>query len=376
MVFNLSISQQLSNKGRTKRKKTMAGPNPKDSMKSTWRTADKSTWSRHHFIIDFLNAYHYDLNKEVPVFSKQDKLPHLPQLPQHIWVLFHAFIPLAVHQALLYYPPLQEGVGRLAAFALYFMSFNVIVIREVNILRRLAHKYGFLDGDVHERDGVPDVGVDKVAQSLYKTTGSRLALAIWLSYDPAVSPLEVMSEPSWWGWLALEIGLYGVVLDFWFYWYHRAMHDVDGLWRFHRTHHLTKHPNPLLAAYADHEQEFFDMVGVPFMTYLTLRVIGLPLGFYEWWICHQYIAYTEVYGHSGLRIHLTPPTTLNWFLEYFDSEIVIEDHDLHHRKGWRKSHNYGKQTRLWDRIFGTCTERIESVPQNVDYANPAHMPIF
>jgi sterol desaturase/sphingolipid hydroxylase (fatty acid hydroxylase superfamily) len=57
-------------------------------------------------------------------------------------------------------------------------------------------------------------------------------------------------------------------------------------------------------------------------------------------------------------------------------ELCVEDHDLHHRQGWRKSHNYGKQTRVWDRLFGTCGTRIESVPDNVDYVNQAYMPIM
>lgn len=78
-----------------------------------------------------------------------------------------------------------------------------------------------------------------------------------------------------------------------------------------------------------------------------------------------------VYG-----IHLTAPSTLSWLLEMFNVEIVIEDHDLHHRKGWRKSHNYGKQTRLWDRIFGTCCGRIEPAEGKVDYVNQAHMPML
>jgi hypothetical protein len=70
--------------------------------------------------------------------------------------------------------------------------------------------------------------------------------------------------------------------------------------------------------------------------------MGLPMWFYEWWICHQYIACIEVLGHSGLRVHLTGTSTLSWLLRMLDAEIVIEDHDLHHRKGWRKSNNYGK----------------------------------
>jgi sterol desaturase/sphingolipid hydroxylase (fatty acid hydroxylase superfamily) len=354
---------------------TSTKTNPKDSIKSTWRQGDRKDWTIHHWLIEILNAHPVSLDKEIPIHPKTDKVPHVGQANQHIWVLLHAFVPLAIHQAWLNLTG-YNSLGAFAAFNLYFTAFNAVVVREVHILRRLGHKYGFLDGDGHERDGVPDVGVTKVATSLYKTTGSRIALATYLTYKSTQSPADALSNWTWWAWLVLEIGLYGVVLDFWFYWYHRAMHDVNFLWKFHRTHHLTKHPNALLSAYADHEQEFFDMVGVPTMTYLTLRAMGVPLDFYQWWICHQYIAYTEVWGHSGIRVMGTPPTTFAWLLKVLRCEIVIEDHDLHHRKGWRKSYNYGKQTRLWDRIFGTCGDRMEAVEENVDYVNTAHMPIL
>ncbi|KAG9258451.1 uncharacterized protein F5Z01DRAFT_196789 [Emericellopsis atlantica] len=347
---------------------------PQDSMKSTWRTADKSTWGFHHRLIDTLNVYPTNLDEPTPVHQKTEKIPHLPQSSQIIWVMCYSFAPMVLHQLWLRATG-YEYLGTFATFQLYFTAFNAIIIRQIHVLRRLGHTWGYLDGDQHERDGVPDVGVGKIAASLYKTTGSRMALAAFLSYNPLVSPADVISDWQWWARLSIQIGLYSILLDFWFYWYHRAMHDVSSLWKFHRKHHLTKHPNALLSAYADHEQEFFDMVGVPFATCMTMWAIGLRLGFYEWWVCHQFVAFTEVWGHSGLRVHLSPPSTMNWLLEMFDCEIVVEDHDLHHRKGWRKSHNYGKQTRLWDRIFGTCTERIESIQENIDYEHTAYMPL-
>lgn len=347
----------------------MSAPNPKDSMKSTWRLAPRDQWSIHHWLLELLNAHPIALDQEVPVHSKDEKIPYMPQWSLHRWVLFYSAIPLIIHQGYSSYT--GRNLGPISAFTLYFTAFNAIVIYQVQILRRLGHAYGFLDGDAHERDGVPDVGVPKVVASLYKTTGARLLLSVYLSYTSTQLPAQMN-----WAWLPLEIGLYGIVLDFWFYWYHRLMHDVGALWKFHRTHHLTKHPNPLLAAYADHEQELFDMAVIPLLAYLTLKSMGLPMGFYEWWICHEYIAFVEVFGHSGLRLHLTTPSTMSWLLKIFDAEIVIEDHDLHHRKGWRKSHNYGKQTRLWDRIFGTCHERIESRKENIDYVNTATMPLF
>ncbi|KAL4890962.1 hypothetical protein BDV59DRAFT_183458 [Aspergillus ambiguus] len=238
-------------------------------------------------------------------------------------------------------------------------------------IRRLGRVYGFLDGDKHERDDIPDVGVKRVATELLSVPSLRLAMSIYLSYRPKELPFSFN-----WGMLALEAGAYSITVDFWFYWYHRLMHSVTPLWKFHRTHHLTKHPHPLLGAYADHEQEMMDILGIPFLAYGTLKLMGFPMSFYEWYICYQYVVFSEIIGHSGLRVHGSAPSTINWLLELFDAELVIEDHDLHHRYGWRKSHNYGKQTRLWDRIFGTCRERIEGQKDNIDYENRVTFPLF
>lgn len=354
---------------------TERSPTSKDSMKSTWRTQDRDTWSTYHWLIDRLNAHHIDLDQPVPVRPKSDKIPYMPQWSHILWVSCYSFLTLAVHQIWLECTGFQN-LSSVALFTFYFMAFNLIMLHEIHILRRLGHRYGFLDGDEHQRDGVPDSGVKRVALSLFKTVGSRIAASIFLTFDPAEAPKHALMSWKWWAFLVVKIGMYALVLDFWFYWYHRAMHDVPFLWKYHRRHHLTKHPNPLLTAYADEEQEFFDMVGVPLMTYFTMRAIRLPLGFYDWWICHLFIAYTEIYGHSGLRVHMSPPSTMNWLLQIFHVELVIEDHDLHHRRGWRKSHNYGKQTRVWDTLFGTCTGRVESAKGNIDYRTREHMPLF
>lgn len=158
--------------------------------------------------------------------------------------------------------------------------------------------------------------------------------------------------------------------------YHRAMHDIDFLWQYHRTHHLTKHPNPLLTLFADGEQEIMDIAGVPLLTYFTMRLMGMPMGFYEWWICYMYVVFSELFGHSGVRVVATAPSTVAWLLRYLGVELVVEDHDLHHRKGYKKSSNYGKQTRLWDIIFGTSRARIECLPDNIDYDTRVNMPVF
>ncbi|KAI9925109.1 hypothetical protein ASPWEDRAFT_689764 [Aspergillus wentii DTO 134E9] len=343
--------------------------NPKDSIKSTWRTQPKGEWTIAHWMLEILGIHSVNLDQDVPVHAKEEKVPHLPEWYTHRWVLVHSFIPLLLHHAYVSYTGRNFSV--IFAFFFYSMSFKLIAIHELHSLRRLGHIYGFLDGDKHARDGVPDVGVAKVVRSLISTSTVRPMFSVFLAYRVSKTPDTIS-----WLWLPLEIGLYGIVLDFWFYWYHRVMHDFDSMWKYHRTHHLTKHPNPLLTLYADTEQEIFDIAGIPLMTYFSLKLMGLPMGFYDWWVCHQYVMFAEVAGHSGLRLHTSPPNTLSWLLRMFNAELIIEDHDLHHRKGWKKSHNYGKQTRLWDRIFGTCHERIECPPENIDYENTASMPLL
>lgn len=342
-------------------------------MKSTWRTQDRSTWNIYQKIIDVTHGHPVHLDVPIPKHAKTDKVPHLGQLSQHKWILFYGFMPLVMHQ--LFVSVTGWNVNKHGAFHFYLAYYNFVLLRVVKSLRELGHKHGFLDGDVHDRDGVPDTAAGKIIWALYKTVGARLLMMVVFTYT-GQAPLDVMTDWKWWAALPLKTGLYAIILDFWFYTYHRAVHEVPGLWRFHRTHHLTKHPNPLLSAFADEEQEFMEMVVVPFLTYGVFWTVGFPLGFYDWWLCHQYIMYTEVWGHSGLRVHLVVPSTLAWLLTALDMELCVEDHDLHHRFGYRKSQNYGKQSRVWDTIFGSRGKRIETYESNVDYVNQAYMPIF
>ncbi|TVY38335.1 Fatty acid hydroxylase [Lachnellula subtilissima] len=343
--------------------------NSKDSMSSTWREGSKSEWKIHHWTYEVLGIHPTTIGQPIPVHSKDDKIPFVPNWSHQRWVLVHAFIPLAVQQIYIYYT--GHNFSPIAAFFFYNFALKAIAIKELRVLRRLGHIYGFLDGDAHPRDQVPDHSVLKILRSLTSTAAIRPLFTIVLSYHTALGPSSIN-----WLFLPLEIALYQIVLDFWFYWYHRLMHEVEGLWKYHRTHHLTKHPNSLLTLYADHEQEFFDIAGIPLLAYFSMRALGMPMGFYEWWVCQQYVIYTELAGHSGLRLYSTPPSPLHWLLRMWGLDLVIEDHDLHHRRGWKKSGNYGKQTRVWDRLFGTAGERIESTEDKIDYGNTVTMPMW
>lgn len=347
-----------------------AAPLRKGPLTSTWRD-EKSRWGFWENLMETLGLHATNLDMPVPVFKKTDPVPHIPAWLMHRWIIIHACVPLVIHQAYIFV--VGKNLPLWAAFLYYMVALKFAAIRHIHSMRWMGHRYGFLDGDKFERDSVPDGHVKKVAMSLVSTASARPLMFLMLTYKYSQAPIDLS-----WKWLPVSVSLYGIVLDFYFYWYHRVMHDNDHLWKFHRTHHLTKHPNPLLTLYADEPQEFFDIAVIPLCTWATLKAIGLPMDFYTWWICSQYIIFSELVGHSGLRIHLIAANPLSWLLEYFNCELVIEDHDLHHRTGWKKSHNYGKQTRLWDQVFGTFRKegRIETTPEAIDYVNTVPFPIF
>lgn len=344
----------------------------KDSVRMTWPWWNKAQWNTYHWFMHVLDVYPLTPGVEPPVFPKDAKVPHMPQWTQHIWILTFSWFGFALQQVYQRFFGPMHPVG---IALLYTHVYIFVLVHEVRMIRKVGYKYGYLDGE-HPRDGVPDVGIGRVFWSLLKTVGGRVALFTYLTYNRDVSPLSVMVDPKWWVTTYFEIGVYGVVLDFWFYVYHRMMHDVNGLWQYHRTHHLTKHPNSTLSAYADDAQEVGDMVGVPFMTWVTMSALGFNMGFYDWWMCQQFIIYTEVMGHSGLRLHLTAASTLYWVLDFLGLELALEDHDLHHRHGYRKSSNYGKQSRVWDTLFGTTRPRQECHESNIDWDNSARMPLW
>lgn len=351
--------------------KTSVERNPKDSIKSTWQGANKEEWTMWHWFFEILRVYPLDLDKPVPVFAKTDRIPNLSQWQIHRWVLAYANVPILFHYAYATYTGENLTLGW--ALLLYGAWLNITAMREIQVIRNLGHIYGYLDGDKHARDGVPDIRVREVVTSLIMTSTTRPLMAIVMAWDPSKTPESILQNL---GWLFIELTMYPIMVDFWFYWYHRAMHDIPSLWQFHRTHHLTKHPNTLLSLYADGWQELFDIVVIPVVAFYSCKIIGLPMGFYETWICYEYVIFIELFGHSGLRIRGSPPLTAAPLLQYFDMELTIEDHDLHHRIGWKKSHNYGKQTRFWDTIFGTKAERIEAREENVDYNVDVAVPIF
>lgn len=185
-------------------------------MVSTWRDDDRTQWTPSHWLLDLLGTRLNARNEAAPVFSKKDKIPSVREWTVHLWILLHALIPHVLHQAYMTYT--GRSLHPFAIFWLYTTTFYGTGIHLVQTIRRLGRVYGFLDGDKHERDDIPNVGVKRVATELLSVPSLRLAMSLYLSYRPKELPLSFN-----WGWLALEIGLYSITVDFWFYWYSDAL---------------------------------------------------------------------------------------------------------------------------------------------------------
>lgn len=83
----------------------------------------------------------------------------------------------------------------------------------------------------------------------------------------------------------------------------------------------------------------------------------VPMTHAELHLMMAYVGYVEVIGHSGIRNAFQLPIA-GPILRPIGCELLIEDHDHHHRFG-KSGRNYGKQTRFWDVLFGTTTDRNE-----------------
>lgn len=153
----------------------------------------------------------------------------------------------------------------------WFKIFGMMLLQ---MLRNVARMTGFLDG-THPHDGIPDESTGKVVASLMYTSTYCPMIAIMLAYDCTAPPHITFP------WIMVYIGMYNITLDFYFYWYHCAMHEVPWLCKFHTTHHKTKHANPTLTLFADEVQEMFDIAIILLCAYLTMCIFT-SLNFYEW----------------------------------------------------------------------------------------------
>ena len=281
--------------------------------------------------------------------------PNLNVWRERLWLVI-TIAPALLIQALWYYVIPETSYFHtwhpIFAFVFYHLAFVAFTIRLIKHLTYYMDIYGTFDEHNRPRDYVPDKYVPRLIISVLIYTLARTGGGLILGgYNRHASP-SLGHTISWL--FPVKIGLWLISLDFFFYSYHRAVHTFPFLWKYHSKHHSTKHPTPLQSILADDIQEIIEIFLIPLLASLVM-----PLSAHEFWIAQCILMYIEGMGHSGVRAFWTHPL-IGEVLRPFGMDLTIEDHDLHHRYG-KSGQNYGKQTRIFDRIFNTISERVEGI---------------
>jgi sterol desaturase/sphingolipid hydroxylase (fatty acid hydroxylase superfamily) len=146
-------------------------------------------------------------------------------------------------------------------------------------------------------------------------------------------------------WIGLPVAL--VLMDFGFYWWHRASHRVAILWFGHAVHHSSEEFNFSVAARASGWQKLTQR-----FFYLPIALAGVPLS--TMLIAD---AVTTLYAQF---LHSRVVPKLGWLETIL---VTPSQHRVHHaRNPEYLDKNFGAMFALWDRLFGTfAEERAEPI---------------
>jgi sterol desaturase/sphingolipid hydroxylase (fatty acid hydroxylase superfamily) len=138
-----------------------------------------------------------------------------------------------------------------------------------------------------------------------------------------------------------------------FYWWHRARHASNFLWRvFHQIHHSASRIEVVTAFYKHPLEIATNSVIASAMIYV---VLGASVEGAAWY--NVFAAFGEFYYHANLR---TPRWT-GLFIQRPEQHSIHHQFEVHH-------FNYGDIT-WWDRLFGTFRE-TDVFAQRCGYVEP------
>ncbi|POZ63137.1 sterol desaturase family protein [Chromobacterium alticapitis] len=195
--------------------------------------------------------------------------------------------------------------------------------------------------------GLLHQGADKLAWVL------TLPLYGWIFHHHRVFDFS----DSWLSFFALF-----VVQDFLYYWFHRVSHRVRWLWAAHSVHHSSTRMNFTTAF----RQSLMYPVAGMWAFWLPLAWLGFPP--------EQVVAVVLLNLAFQFFVHTQIVPKLGWLEYVFNTPSI---HRSHHAKNPRYiDHNYAGVLVIWDRLFGTFVEELDSEPceygtvKPVDSFNP------
>lgn len=173
--------------------------------------------------------------------------------------------------------------------------------------------------------------------------------AVWLSMTIATSWAGVFGDFTLYNlsdlgtFLGAVVGIF--VYEFVHYWYHRAIHRIDRLWRFaHQMHHSAERVDAFGAYFLHPVDVFF------FTTWASVVFVPiLGLSGEATAIAAAFLTFNAMFQHANIKT----PHWLGYIIQRPESHCVHHGRGIHH-------YNYSDLP-FWDIVFGTFVN-----PRNVD----------
>lgn len=230
------------------------------------------------------------------------------------------------------YALMGEGVDP----ALALTPVLVVALATIGVLERLfPHQRSWLSSH-------GDVGVDVgwvVTNGAVSRFGEPLVLGfvVWIASFVS-EDLGAGYWPAAWPMLG-QFFLALLLVEFVEYWAHRAMHEIDWMWRFHAVHHSA----PRLYFLNSARFHPIDAFVVGTCKLIPVAILGASAE-----VMALVTLFSGIHGafqHSNLKLQCGP---LNWVFS------MAELHRWHHSRITAESnHNYGGNLIVWDIVFGT-----------------------
>jgi len=150
-----------------------------------------------------------------------------------------------------------------------------------------------------------------------------------------------------------------VVVDFIYYWYHRASHVWKPMWAFHLVHHSS----PLMNLTTSYRLNWFSAIVSP-LFFVPLAILGFSPNHivlcFALNLLYQFFLHTEFIGKLGfVEGNLNTPSA----------------HRVHHgANNIYLDKNFGGVLMLWDRLFGTYVAETEKVKYGITTGFVSHNP--
>jgi len=187
--------------------------------------------------------------------------------------------------------------------------------------------------------------INSLSTGVLSTTSGLLTKGVGLlTYAFALEHLSLLqlSPDSPWVWVFAF-----VLYDFCYYWLHRMGHERNVLWAAHSVHHQSEEYN-LSTALRQTSTGFL----LSWIFYLPLAVLGVPL-----LVFISVAALNLLYQFWVHTRHIPKLGGFEWVF------VTPSNHRVHHAQNpVYMDRNYGGVFIVWDRLFGSFQEELDSVP--------------